>query len=89
MKKYKLIKAYPNSPNEGTIVRQDNLGQYVADKPLAIFEKVEVEGYPSFWEEICVECLQSKPTCAIIKKCGKFKEEPNYLITAFTMKGKV
>ncbi len=52
MKKYKLIKAYPNSTNEGTIVRQDDLGQYVSEKPLAILEKVEVEGYPSFWEEV-------------------------------------
>ena len=86
MKKYQLIKAYPNSPKEGTIVKQDDLGQYVAEKPLLIFDKVEIEGYPSFWEEICVQCSESKPTCAIIKKCGKFKEESNYLITAFRSK---
>lgn len=52
MKKYQLTKAYPNSPKEGTIVKQDELGQYVAENPLLIFEKVEIEEYPEFQEEV-------------------------------------
>jgi len=83
MRKYKLITRFPGSPLSGTIVKEDALGQYIKENPLEIFNKKDIENHPIFWEEICIECGESKPTCSIIKKCGKFKEEPNYLITAF------
>jgi hypothetical protein len=85
MRKYKLITQFPGSPLSGTIVKEDARGQYVKENPLEIFDKKDIENHPVFWEEICIECGESKPTCAIIKKCGKFKEEPNYLITAFRL----
>jgi len=80
MRKYKLIKEYPESPKLHTVI------EFYDDwtpKNENTLHQSNVEPYPSFWEEICIECGESKPTCAIIKKCGKFKEEPNYLITAF------
>lgn len=51
MKKYKLIKTYPNSQPLGTIISEDSLGQYVTEKAY-IFQKEDVENFPEFWEEI-------------------------------------
>ena len=91
-KTYKLIKEYPGSPKLNTTATLEELDlndslylfHYVLNDPNhQPLPENKVEDYPEFWEEVCVECLQSKPTCTIIKKCGKFKEEPNYLITAF------
>jgi len=85
MKKYKLIKEYPNSPLEGTVVTKDELGQYVAENPLLIFQKVDIEMYPEFWEEIKEEGFTIKKMIELDKKHAPhlMKEEPNYLITAF------
>jgi len=77
MRKYKLIKTYPGSPQGGTIVKKDDLGQYVAEGPLLILDKIEVEGYPSFWE-LTEDSLSRAETIKL-----SHKEEPNYLITAF------
>lgn len=52
MKKYKLIKEYPDSLKKGTIVSKDQLGNYITEKPLFIIESIVVENYPEFWEEV-------------------------------------
>lgn len=52
MKKFKLIKEYPNSPKLNSIVITDDLGQYIIDKPLQIFQTTEIENFPEFWQEI-------------------------------------
>ena len=54
MKHFKLIKGYPESPKIGTFVKQDNLGQYVSEDPLRIYEKSHVENYPEYWQEMTV-----------------------------------
>jgi len=68
MKKYKLIKEYPGSPELDTIVSK--VGNYYLDtkkeSPTVWLFPVSVEKYPKFWSEI---------------------KEPNYLITAFKMRG--
>lgn len=54
MKKFKLIKTYPNSLKLGTIVEEDMYGQFVTQKSeeLHIFQSEDVIKYPEFWEEI-------------------------------------
>lgn len=55
MKKYKLIKNFPtNDLPEGTIVTQDELGQYVSEN-ISIFKKEDIENFSDFWEEIIEE----------------------------------
>lgn len=49
--KYKLIKTYPLSVPLGTIVKSDDMNQYVT-KNITIFSKEEIEGFPEFWEEV-------------------------------------
>lgn len=51
MKKYELIKTYPNSLPIGTIVKKDSLGQYVTEN-VHIFQREDVEDFPEFWQEI-------------------------------------
>lgn len=58
MKKYKLIQIFPASDlTLGTIVTQDELGQYVT-KSLSIFKKEDVESFPTFWKEIIEEIYE-------------------------------
>ena len=57
MKKYKLIKDFPNCPvNIGTIVYYDNAAKcYYSLKELTrhkVFGEYSIENYPEFWEEI-------------------------------------
>lgn len=49
--KYKLIKTYPGSVLLGTIVKSDDMNQYVT-KNITIFSKEEIEGFSEFWEEV-------------------------------------
>jgi hypothetical protein len=51
-KKFKLVKEYPQSPLQGTIVTKDKHGQYVAENPLLIFQRIDIELYPEFWQEV-------------------------------------
>ena len=52
MKKYKLIKKYPGSPEIGTIVRW-NRGRYYFNKSMnKAYLLGQVESYPEFWEEV-------------------------------------
>jgi len=55
MKKYKLIREYPNSPDIGTILYEkekcyswDNEGPYEG----RVFDKDIIQNYPEFWEEM-------------------------------------
>lgn len=56
MKKYTLIKEYPGSVKSGTIVKLDELGQYVTDN-IIIFQKEYIESYPEFWKEVVSEVV--------------------------------
>lgn len=73
MKKYKLIKEYPNNNNIGLIVWNDN-DQYLwkneGPYESRIFSKSTVENFPEFWEEV------------------KEEPKYHYLITAFRCKYK-
>ena len=51
MKKFKLIKAYPNSPDLGVVVEEDKIGQFVSNT-IEIFDKYTIENFPEFWEVI-------------------------------------
>jgi len=53
MRRYKLIKKYPESPKMGTIIYEDSLGQIIDDN-ICIYK--DVDKYPEFWEEIKVYC---------------------------------
>ena len=56
MKKYKLIKQYPNSPEIGTIVHKTKEKNYevVSDNIFKgiLFGEITVQNYPEFWEEV-------------------------------------
>jgi len=53
-KMYKLVKDYPtNKLQIGTIVKADDIGQYVnEDHTLWIFDEEEIHNYPEFWKEV-------------------------------------
>lgn len=55
MKKYKLIKKFPNSPELGTVVFKAgglNPELYGDEQNNFFFKEEDVENYPEFWEEI-------------------------------------
>lgn len=52
MRKFKLVREYPQSPLKDTIVTKDIHGQYVAENPLLIFQRIDIELYPEFWQEV-------------------------------------
>jgi hypothetical protein len=47
---FRLMKAYPDSPLFGTIVREDDHGWFVDDQEIIYGD--EIVGYPEFWEDI-------------------------------------
>lgn len=57
MKKFKLIKKFPNSPELGTVIFKGNSSDpnpelYGDDKNKCFFNSKNVENYPEFWEEV-------------------------------------
>lgn len=56
MKKYKLIKKYPGSPEIGTIVRQSDINGYykTIDNPFeyTMYHFSNIDNHPEFWEEV-------------------------------------
>lgn len=57
MKKYRLIKEYPSSPNVGEIATfREETEDYVVNNPYyQLLPKRWVENYPEFWEKIVEE----------------------------------
>lgn len=53
MRKYKLIKSFPNCIiNIGDIVKEDGLGQFFHEKTITIFQEEDILNFPEFWEEV-------------------------------------
>lgn len=54
MKKYKLIKKFPGSPEINVIAESDSTGTYLVKGGVLIymFTKEQIENYPEFWEEV-------------------------------------
>ena len=52
MKIYKLIKEYPQSPLKNTIVFKNVNGQYTTENLFLTFDRVDIELYPEFWQEV-------------------------------------
>jgi len=51
MRKFKLIKEYPQSEPFGLIVTLDERNQYVSENTI-IYQKNDIEMYPEFWQPI-------------------------------------
>jgi hypothetical protein len=51
MRRFRLIKTYPYSPELGTVIIEDDLGQFVSNK-VEIFEEDNVLSFPEFWQEL-------------------------------------
>jgi hypothetical protein len=53
-RQFKLVKDYPtNKLQIGTIVKQDDISQYVSiDGNVWIFDEEEIHNYPEFWKEV-------------------------------------
>jgi hypothetical protein len=61
MKKYKLIKLYPNSPVLGTVViysEDHQIYNYNGGNYYTEFPKHQVENLPEYWEEVTSEPLK-------------------------------
>lgn len=59
MKKFKLIKKFPKSPEIGTVVlkggnRGHYIGLYADEKNIFFFKAEDIENYPEFWEEMYI-----------------------------------
>lgn len=53
MRKFKLIKEYPQSPLKDTVVIKSIFGNYVVEEiPLLVFDRAAIELYPEYWEEV-------------------------------------
>lgn len=82
MKKYKLIKEYPNNNNIGLIVWNNN-DQYSwkEEGPYGsrIFSKSTVENFPEFWEEIIEPkyLITAFRSIEHVFECGIVKINPN------------
>lgn len=71
MKKYKLIKEYPGSPNLGTELIMKGINSYHSQDGKKIFNGLQPENYPEFWEEIVekdYEILSFKSDNGLITK---------------------
>lgn len=75
MKKYKLIKEYPESSPKGTVfVAHNEINAVFQAEGGAVIYYSTIEKYSEYFEEVKEEKLWGVST---------MKEEPNYLITAF------
>lgn len=57
MRKFKLIKKFPKSPEIGTVVSKWRFSDphpelYADEKNIFFFKAEDIENYPEFWEEI-------------------------------------
>lgn len=51
MKKYTLIKLYPQSPKLGTVVEEyENNGYEELEHPNTAYLKEDIENFPEFWQ---------------------------------------
>jgi hypothetical protein len=55
MKKYKLIKCYPGSPEIGSIAEYNEYISYYSVFQHGSFHKKNIENHPEFWEEVISE----------------------------------
>ena len=51
MRKFRLKKCYPGSPELGSLLTQDIWGQYI-DNCINVYYKKDIEPFEEFWEEI-------------------------------------
>tara|TARA_R110000772_G_scaffold68118_4_gene150926 strand:+ start:17887 stop:18681 length:795 start_codon:yes stop_codon:yes gene_type:complete len=86
MKKYKLIQTYPGSPDIGTEVKSDNLGQYISYKPFNIYSKYEIEDFPKNWEEVVGRSYEVLSLISVSTKCIYTHQKDTYKDNMYTDK---